>query len=104
MSQFDLGGIGGMLASFQQKMDEMKRRSAETEVTGVAGGGLVKVTLTCDYEIKGVQITAEAMSDRELLEDLVRGAIAEAIRQAKEEAAKNVSQLAGGLPLPPGLL
>ena len=44
------------------------------------------------------------LGDREMLEDLVRAAIAEAIRQAKEEAAKNVSQLAGGLPLPPGLL
>ena len=104
MSQFDLGGIGGLLANFQQKMDEMKRRSAETEVTGVAGGGVVKVTLSCDYEVKGVQIAAEALGDREMLEDLVRAAIAEAIRQAKEEAAKNVSQLAGGLPLPPGLL
>jgi len=103
MSQFDLGGMGGMLAGLQQRMEEMKRRSSETEVTGEAAGGLVKVTVTCDYEVRGVSIEPDALEDRELLEDLVRAALSEALRQAKEQTQKNISELAGGLPLPPGL-
>ncbi len=103
MSGFDLGGLGGMMAGLQQRMEEMKRRSSETEVTGEAAGGQVKVTVTCDFEVRGVSIAEDALGDRELLEDLVRAALGEALRKAKEQTQKNISDLAGGLPLPPGL-
>lgn len=106
MSQFDLGalgGLGGLLSGVQQKMEEMKRRASEAEVTGTAGDGLVSITVSCDYEVKDVSISQEAFEDRELLEDLVRAALGEALRGAKAEIQKNISDLAGGLPLPPGL-
>ncbi|MBW1877174.1 MAG: YbaB/EbfC family nucleoid-associated protein [Deltaproteobacteria bacterium] len=103
MSQFDLGGLGGLFAGLQQKVEDMKRWASETEVTGEAGGGLVKVTVTCDYQVTLVQIAEEATEDRELLEDLVRAAAGEALRLARDEAANRVKDLTGGLPLPPGL-
>jgi len=103
MSQFDLGGLGGLFAGLQQRVEEIKRWAAETRVTGEAGGGLVKVTVTCDYHVAQVQISEEATEDRELLEDLVRAATDEALRLARDEATRRVSELTGGLPLPPGL-
>lgn len=103
MSQFDFGALGGLLSGVQERMEEMKRRTAETEVTGEAGDGLVKVRISCDYDVKAVSIADDAVQDRELLEDLVRAAVGEALRKAKEEQVKNIEELTGGLPLPPGL-
>lgn len=104
---FDSGGMGGLmglLGGFQQRMEDMKRKAAETEVEGTAGGGLVKVRMTCDMEVQAVSIAEEAMKDREMLEDLVRAAAGEATRKARDEMAKSIQELAGGLPIPPGLL
>ncbi len=103
MNPEDMGAFGVFLEGFQQRVDDMKQKAAETEVIGEASGGLVKVTVTGDYQVTKVEIAEDAMGDRELLEDLVRAATDEALRQAKDEAAKAVSKVAGGLPLPPGM-
>ena len=98
-----LGGLGGLIGGFQQRMEAMKKKATETEVEGTAGG-MVKVRMTCDFEVTGVTIDPAAMQDREMLEDLLRAAMSEATRKARDEMQKNIQELAGGLPLPPGLL
>lgn len=104
MDPFDFGNLGALLGTFQQRVQEMKERAAATRCEGQAGGGLVKVVVTGDNQIESVSIGEEAMKDRELLEDLVRAATAEALRKVREEMEKNVAQLTGGLPIPPGML
>lgn len=101
---FDLSNLGALMGGMQQRMEEMKRRAAEARCEGEAGGGLVKVTLTGDYEVVSVSLAPGAMEDRELLEDLLRAATGDALRKVKAEMEKNVATLAGGLPIPPGLL
>ncbi len=100
----NMGGLGAMLGGLQQKAQEMKERLAATHVTGEAGGGLVKVTLSGDYQVQAVEIGEGAMDDRELLEDLVRAAMGSALVQVQQKMQENMSQLTGGLPIPPGLL
>ena len=100
----NLGGLGAMLGGFQQKMQEIKERAAATHHTGEAGGGLVKVTLTGDYQVHAIEIGEGAMEDRELLEDLMRAAMSESLRQVQDATRQSMSELTGGLPLPPGLL
>jgi DNA-binding YbaB/EbfC family protein len=104
MNPFDLGNMGGLLGGLQQRMADMKEKAANTTVEGVAGGGLVKVSVTCDYHVDAVSISPDAMDDREMLEDLVRAALAEALRQARDETGKGMKDRAGGLPIPPGLI
>ena len=104
MDPFDLGNIGALLGGFQQKVAEMKTKAANSRQTGEAAGGLVKITLTGDYAVDKVEIAAGAMDDRELLEDLVRAAMGEALRKVKEDVEKNMKELTGGLPIPPGML
>jgi len=104
MDPFDFGNIGALLGGFQQRVAEMKEKSAQSRLTGEAGGGLVKVTLTGDNQIESVSIAQGAMEDRELLEDLVRAATGEALRKVRDEMEANIKQITGGLPLPPGLL
>ncbi|MBX2797198.1 MAG: YbaB/EbfC family nucleoid-associated protein [Myxococcales bacterium] len=100
----NLGGLGAMLGGFQQKMQEMKERAAAARHVGEAGGGLVKVTVTGDYQVDGVEIGEGAMEDREMLEDLVRAATSEALRKVQEQMKQGMAELTGGLPIPPGLL
>jgi DNA-binding YbaB/EbfC family protein len=100
----DLSNLGALLGGFQQKMQEMKEKAAAARSTGEAGGGLVKVTLTGTYEVVSVSIAEGALEDREMCEDLVRAAVAEALRGVREETERNVRELSGGLPIPPGLL
>jgi DNA-binding YbaB/EbfC family protein len=100
----NLGGLGALFGGFQQKVADMKEKAAAARCTGEAGGGLVKVTLTGDYQVHAIEIGDGAMEDRELLEDLVRAAMSEALRQVQEDMKSNMAALTGGLPLPPGLL
>ncbi len=101
---FDLGGLMGMMGGLQQRIQDMKDKAASTVVEGSAAGGIVKVEMTCDHQIVSVHIAPEALEDRELLEDLVRAAMDEALRQVKETMASLMSEATGGLPIPPGLI
>lgn len=104
MNPFDMNNLGGLLGGLQERMADMKEKAANTKVTGTAAGGLVSVTVTCDYHVDSVSISDDAMGEREMLEDLVRAAMAEALRQARDETAKGMQAMAGGLPIPPGLI
>ena len=104
MNPFDMGNLGQMLGSFQQRMDEMKKRAESTIVEGSAAGGLVSVKVTCAYDCTEVKIAPEAAEDPEMLEDLVRAAMNEALRKARDTTKENMGELAQGLPIPPGLI
>lgn len=101
---FDMSSLADMVGGFQQKLADMKAAAAKLETTGEAGGGAVKVVANGENQILSVSIAAAAMDDRELLEDLVRAAANEALRKAQAASAGKLSELAGSLPLPPGLL
>lgn len=100
----NLGGLGAMLGGFQQKIKEMRDRQAQARFTGEAGGGLVKITVTGDYQVDTVEIGEGAMEDRELLEDLMRAAMSESLRKVQQSMQEGMSEIAGGLPIPPGML
>jgi nucleoid-associated protein EbfC len=104
MSGFDLGNLGALMGGFQQRMAEMKQRAAAARHVGEAGGGVVKVTMSGDYQPIEISIDPKVMDDREMLEDLLKVATAEAVRKVKSEMEASLQQLTGGLPIPPGLL
>lgn len=88
----------------QGRMEEMQTRLAETEVSGVSGGGMVRVTMTAKGEAKSIKIDPSLInpSDVEMLEDLLVAAINDAKSKAEAHAAEEMSKLTGGLSLPPG--
>lgn len=104
MDNFDFGNIGALLGGMQQRVADMKAKQAALRCEGVAGGGLVKITVTGDFNVADVHIGEGAMDDRELLEDLVRAALSEALRNVQTEMANGMKEVTGGLPIPPGLL
>jgi hypothetical protein len=102
-------GFGDIVKQAQKMRAEMERIQAEAAaktVEGSAGGGMVTVVANGKGEILSVKIDSEVArgEDLEMLQDLVMAAANDALRKARELMAQEVSRLAGGLGLPPGLL
>ena len=101
------GGMGNLMKQAQQMQENMKRAQAElanVEVEGQAGSGMVKVTMTCQHQVKRVSIDDSLMSDdREMLEDLIVTALNDAMRKVETTTQERMGGLMSGLPLPPGM-
>ena len=71
-----------MQAQMQQAQEELKNETVEAS----AGGGMVKVTMTGDMQLRGIEISPDAIDpeDAEMLQDMVAAAVNEAIRMAEE--------------------
>lgn len=102
----DFMGMMKQAAQLQSKMQDMQAELDTIEVEGVAGGGMVSVTLTAKGALKGVRIDPSLIKpdDREIIEDLIVTAHADARRKAEAVLAEKMKAVTGGLPLPPGLL
>ena len=89
----------------QTRMADMQAALGQREVTGVSGGGMVKVTLNCKGDMRSVSIDPELLKPEEaqVLADLVLAAHADARNKVEAEQAAAMSELTGGLQLPPGM-
>jgi DNA-binding YbaB/EbfC family protein len=101
----DLMGMMKQASQLQAKMQEMQAELDKIEVEGSAGGGMVTVTLTAKGELKGVKLDDSLIKpdEKEILEDLLVAAHADARRKAESVMQDKMKELTGGLPLPPGL-
>jgi DNA-binding YbaB/EbfC family protein len=101
----DIMGLMKQAAELKTKMEAMQAELDRIEVEGVAGGGLVTVRLTGKGEMKSLAIDATLMKpdEKEIVEDLVVTAHADARRKAEALLQEKMQELTGGLPLPPGL-
>jgi DNA-binding YbaB/EbfC family protein len=101
----DLMGMMKQASQLQAKMQEMQAELDRIEVEGTAGGGMVTVTLTAKGELKGVKLDDSLIKpdEKEILEDLLVAAHADARRKAEGVMQDKMKELTGGLPLPPGL-
>jgi DNA-binding YbaB/EbfC family protein len=103
-----MAGFGDMLKAAQKMKAEMERIQAEAAaktVEGSAGGGMVTVAANGKGEVLRVRIDPEVArgDDLEMLQDLVTAAANDALQKARELLAQEMSRLAGGMGLPPGL-
>lgn len=99
------GNIAGLVQQAQKMQEEMeraKRELAKLEVTGEAGGGLVKVTMNGRHEARKIAIDPSLLEDVEMLEDILTAAINDAVNRLAEANEQKMSDLTSGMPLPPG--
>lgn len=100
------GGMGNIMKQAQQMQERMQKSQEELasiEVTGEAGAGLVKVTMTCNHNVRRVNIDASLMEDdKEMIEDLVAAAINDAVRRVQETTKEKMAGVTGGMAMPPG--
>ena len=101
----DFLGLMKQAAELKSRMEAMQAELDQIEVEGTSGGGLVAVKLSGKGEMKGVKIddTLLQPSEKEILEDLIVAAHADARRKAETLLQEKMQSVAGGLPLPPGL-
>jgi DNA-binding YbaB/EbfC family protein len=101
----DFLGLMKQAAELKSKMEAMQAELDQMEVEGTSGGGLVTVKLSGKGEVKGVKIDDTLMqrAEKEILEDLIVAAHADARRKAETLLQEKMQSVAGGLPLPPGM-
>ena len=88
----------------QANMQKAQEELAMIEVEGAAGGGMVKVVVTCKYEVRRVAIEDTLLrEDKDMLEDLIAAAFNDANRKVERTVQEKLSALTGGLSLPAGL-
>ena len=87
--------------AMQEKMKEAQEQIKKIEVEGEAGGNLVKVVLTGDYELKSIEISEDAKKENlEIINDLIIAAYNNAKENLKKKSAEELSKATGGLNLP----
>lgn len=101
------GGIGNLMKQAQEMQANMQKAQdeiANLEVTGEAGGGMVKVTMTGRHEARRVVIDDSLVGeDKDMLEDLVAAAINDATHKVESVTQERMSGLTSGLNLPAGM-
>ena len=88
----------------QSRMATLQDELATIEVTGVAGAGLVSVTITGKGELKGVKIDPSLMKpeETEIVEDLIVAAHRDAHGKTEAAIAEKMAEMTGGMGLPGG--
>ncbi|WP_374357948.1 YbaB/EbfC family nucleoid-associated protein [Chitinimonas sp.] len=104
---FNKGGLGNLMKQAQQMQENMKKAQeqlGEVEVEGVAGAGLVKITMTCHHIVRRVSIDPSLLDDdKEMLEDLIAAAFNDAQRRAEQTTQEKMAGFTAGLNLPAGM-
>src|SRR5258707_4513064 len=101
----DFLGLMKQAAELKSKMEAMQAQLDQIEVEGTSGGGLVSVKLSGKGEMKSVRIDDSLIkpSEKEIVEDLIVAAHADARRKAEALLQEKMKDVTGGLPLPPGM-
>ncbi len=92
-------------SELKSKMEAMQAELDRLEIEGSAGGGLVAVTLSGKGDMRNVRVDDSLLKpdQKEIVEDLIVAAHADAKRKLETTLAERMQALTGGLPLPPGL-
>jgi nucleoid-associated protein EbfC len=97
-------GLMKQAAELKSKMEALQAELDHVEVEGSSGGGLVSIKMTAKGEAKSVRIDSSLIKpeEKEILEDLIIAAHADARRKVDALLQEKMQSLTGGLPLPPG--
>ena len=100
------GQLAGLMQQAQKMQQEMQKAQEELgrlEVTGEAGGGMVKVTMNGKHAVRRIEIDPMLLDDREMLEDIVTAAVNDAVNRIASTTQDRMSEMTSGIPLPPGM-
>jgi len=103
MSGPDLKGLLATAQRIQSEVARVREELARKTVVGETGGGLCRCTANGRGEIISLSVDPSILGDQKMVEDLAVGAVNLALERAREMAEADLSQVTGGLSLPPGL-
>jgi DNA-binding YbaB/EbfC family protein len=100
-------GIGQLMKQAQEMQANMKKAQEEMAaltVTGESGAGVVRITMSCQHQVRSLDIDDSMIGDdKEMLEDLIVAAFNDALRKVEATVQEKYSGMASGLNLPPGM-
>lgn len=98
----NMGNIMKQAQRMQAEMARVQEELKEATVEASVGGGMVKVVMTGDQQVKQVTIDPAAVDPQDvaMLEDMIVAAMNEASRQALELANQRMARVTGGLNIP----
>jgi DNA-binding YbaB/EbfC family protein len=101
----DIMGLMKQAQAMQARMQDLQAELEQTEVEGLSGGGLVRVTLTAKGTMRGVSIDPSLLKaeEREIVEDLIVTAHEDARRKGERLLEEKMKAVTAGMPLPPGM-
>jgi len=91
-----------LMKQLQQAQERMQQEIAALSIEAASGGGMVKVVMDGQKNLRSITIDPQAVSkdDVEMLQDLVTAAVNEAARKVDEEIQSKIGGLTGGLKIP----
>ena len=99
-----LGQLMKQAQQMQEQMQEAQAALADLEVRGEAGGGMVKLKMTCRHEVRGIDIDEALLGeDRDMLEDILVAAFNDALKKVDSTVQDKYSGMTAGLNFPGGL-
>ncbi len=98
----DFNAIMKQAREMHEKMNKVQNELALKTVTGSAGGGMVTVQATGRGDIVSIVIEDVVIdrAEKEMLQDLISGAVNDALRKARELAKREMAGLTGGVQIP----
>ena len=101
----NLTGLMKQAQQMQSKMQEMQSKLESIDVEGVAGAGLVAITLNGKGDMRRVKIDPKLAdpADVEMLEDLIVAAHRDAKSKLEALTQEEMQKVTGGLQLPLGM-
>ena len=105
MGNMNMNGMMKKVQKMQKQMQEMQEQLKQQTIEATAGGGVVKITMDGEKQVKGIAIDPSAVDpeDVEMLQDLVVSAVNEALRKVDEKMASEMGKLTSSMGLPPGM-
>ena len=97
-----IGKLMKQAAKMQQQMEQIQAALAARTVETTSGGGAVKVVARCDGTVASIKIDPQALNpgDAQIVEDMILGAVNQALAQAKEISNQEMGKATAGFSLP----
>jgi nucleoid-associated protein EbfC len=101
----DIMGLMKQAQAMQARMKDVQAELETTLVSGQAGGGAVKITLTAKGAMKSIAIDPSVLraDDKDMIEDLILTAHEQARAEADKVMEERMKAVTAGMPLPPGM-
>ncbi|MFP4282949.1 MAG: YbaB/EbfC family nucleoid-associated protein [Verrucomicrobiota bacterium] len=97
-------GVGKLMkqaAKMQKKMQDLQAQLAEETLTVTSGGGAVKVTVTLQQELRGLELDPEFLKeDKAFVEETLLEGLRQALEQSREKSEAAMNELSQSMQVP----
>jgi DNA-binding YbaB/EbfC family protein len=97
-----LNGLMKQAQQMQQKMATLQKELETRELETSSGGGMIKIKITGKQQIISISINKECVDPNDVasLEDLVKTAVNQAVKESQDMVSGAMSKITGGINIP----